>query len=53
MKFGGCNSLDALIVNRYYVGLTKSFGDPLMKLAADVNNDTKINTIDALLINKI
>ena len=52
MKWAGCNPVDALMVNRYYVGLIKSFGDALMKLAADVNNDGKINPIDALTINR-
>jgi hypothetical protein len=51
MKWGGCNPVDALTVNRYYVGLIKTFGDELRKTAADINNDGKINPSDALTIN--
>ena len=43
--------LDALLVNRYYIKAYK-FLDNLKKLAADVNNDGKINPIDALMINR-
>jgi hypothetical protein len=51
MKWGGCNPVDALTVNRYYVGLIKTFGDAIRKAIADVNNDGKINPSDALTIN--
>ena len=50
--WGGGNPLDALLVNRYYIGAIKSFSDELKKTAADVNNDGKINPLDALLINR-
>ena len=50
--WGGGTPLDALIVNRYYIGAIKKFGDALKKLAADVNKDGKINPTDALLINR-
>lgn len=50
MKWAGSNSSDALAINRYFVGLIKSFGDALMKKAADVDNNGKINSSDALMI---
>jgi hypothetical protein len=51
MKWGGCNPVDALTVNRYYVGLIKTFGNAIRKTIADVNIDGKINPSDALTIN--
>jgi ligand-binding sensor domain-containing protein len=54
MKWGGCNPVDALTENRYFVGLIKTFGgnNELRKIAADVNNDGNINPQDALMILK-
>ena len=49
--WGGGNPLDALIVNRTYIG-TYLFTDQLKAKAADVSNDKKINPTDALLINR-
>lgn len=49
--WGGVDPTDALIVDRYYIG-SYSFKDNLLKLASDVNNDTKINPADALIINR-
>ena len=49
--WGGANPLDGLILSRDYIG-TYTFTDPLKVNAADVNNDSKINPTDALLINK-
>ncbi len=50
-KWGGCNPADALLVNRNYIGV-KLITDPMKKLAADVNNDLKIDPKDALIINR-
>jgi hypothetical protein len=52
LVWGGCNPVDALAVNRYFVRLIKSFALPIMKTAADVNNDTKVNPLDAQAINR-
>jgi hypothetical protein len=52
MKWGGSNPVDALTVNKYYVGLIMTFGDELRKTAADVKNDGNVNPIDALMINR-
>ena len=52
MKWGGCSPADALQVNRYFVGLTKTIGDALRAKAADVNNIGKVTPPDALSINK-
>ena len=52
LAWGGCTSADALLVTRYFVGLIKSLGNPLINKAADVNNDGKITSSDALLITK-
>jgi hypothetical protein len=54
MKCGGSNPVDALTVNRFYVGMIKTFGgnNTLRNTAADVNNDGYINPIDALAINR-
>lgn len=49
--WGGVEPTDALLVNRYYIGVYK-FKDGLKKRAADVNVDGKINPLDALLINR-
>jgi hypothetical protein len=49
--WGGADPLDALIINRTYVG-SYTISDPLKQKAADVNNDTKINPADALSINR-
>jgi uncharacterized protein (TIGR02145 family) len=50
-KWGGVNPTDALFTLRYFVKLS-TFKDALKKKAADVNIDNKINTVDALLINR-
>ena len=50
--WNGGTPLDALIINRYYIGSTASFGDDLKKRAADVNADKHINPTDALTINR-
>ena len=47
--WGGVNTTDALLVNRYYIGIY-NFKDLLTKKAADVNIDNNINTLDALFI---
>jgi hypothetical protein len=54
MKWGGCNPVDALTVNKYYVGIIKAFGrdNVLRKSAANVNKDAYINPLDALMINR-
>jgi hypothetical protein len=49
--WGGVNPIDALIINRNYIGLYK-FTDPLLQTAADVNGDIKINPVDALMVNR-
>lgn len=49
--WGGVNPLDALLINRTYIGLNK-FNDELYSLAADVNIDSKINPVDALMVNR-
>jgi len=49
--FKGSDPLDALIINRYYLG-KYSFTNSLRQKAADVNSDNKINLIDALMINR-
>ena len=51
MAWGGGNPLDALFINRYYIG-TYNFTDALKMLAADVDNNGKINPLDALTINR-
>jgi hypothetical protein len=51
INWGGANPLDALYVNRNYIG-TYNFGDALKKKAADVNLDNKVNPVDALSINR-
>jgi hypothetical protein len=54
MRRGGVNPVDALTVNKYYVGMITSFGgdNALRKITANVNNDTYINPLDALMINR-
>jgi len=53
IKWGGVNPVDALLVNKHYVGLPMPYiWDALETLAGDVNNDKAINPVDALLINK-
>ena len=49
--WGGVNPVDALIVNRTYIGMYNLI-DPLKRLSADVNDDKKINPTDALMINR-
>jgi hypothetical protein len=49
--WSGCNPLDALIVNRKFIG-AYTITDPLKLIAADVNNDGKITPLDALIINR-
>jgi uncharacterized protein (TIGR02145 family) len=51
IKWGGATPLDALYVNRCFIG-TYTFTDNLKKKAADVNNDGSINPVDALAINR-
>jgi hypothetical protein len=46
--WGGVNSTDALLVARFFVGLTQL--DSLSQLAADVDNNGVANAADALLI---
>ena len=55
MKWCGSNPIDALTVNRYFIGLLKTFGgdNALRETAADLNKDGNINPSDALLINRI
>ena len=50
--WGGGNPLDALKINRYFIGSIKTFGDALKNTAADVNDDGEINPLDALLVNR-
>ncbi len=50
-NWSGSNPVDALLVNRNYIG-RYPITDPLKKLAADVNNDGKISPTDALNINR-
>ncbi|MBP7497402.1 MAG: hypothetical protein KA792_07045 [Bacteroidales bacterium] len=50
-KWGGVNPIDALAINRYFIGLYK-FVFSLRKQAADVNADLKVNPLDALIINR-
>jgi hypothetical protein len=54
MKWGGVNPLDAMAINKYYLGIIKTFGgdNALRKRAADVNNDNKITPLDAMMINR-
>jgi hypothetical protein len=47
-NWGGVNATDALIVSRFFAGLTTL--DTLQRKAADVNNSSTINNTDALLI---
>lgn len=49
-QWKGGNSLDALIICKYFVNLATLQGMPL--LAADVNDDQSINIPDALLVAK-
>ncbi|MBP7496960.1 MAG: immunoglobulin domain-containing protein [Bacteroidales bacterium] len=49
--FKGSNPIDALIINRYFIG-KYNFTNALRKKAADVSFDNKINPIDALMINR-
>ncbi len=49
--WGGATPVDALYLNRTYIGLY-SFKDDLKKQAADVSFDNKISPVDALLINR-
>ncbi|MBP7496647.1 MAG: immunoglobulin domain-containing protein [Bacteroidales bacterium] len=51
MKWGGSNPIDALLINRKFLGMY-SFIDKLCEKAADVNNDKTANPIDALFINR-
>ncbi|MBP7496498.1 MAG: immunoglobulin domain-containing protein [Bacteroidales bacterium] len=45
----GLDPIDALIINRYYLGAYK-FSSPLRLKAANVSNDAIVNPIDALMI---
>lgn len=47
-NWGGVNSSDALMTVRYFASLESL--DDIQKMAADVNDDGKINSTDALLI---
>jgi hypothetical protein len=51
IKWGGGTPIDALYINRYYIGLY-TIGDNLKKKAADVSGDGKINPADALAVNR-
>jgi hypothetical protein len=51
ISWGGSDPLDALLVNKYFIGLF-SFQNFLRQLASDVSFDSKVNPIDALMINK-
>ena len=51
MAWGGSNPLDALLINRNYIG-TYTFSDALKGKAADVDINGKINPLDALSINR-
>jgi hypothetical protein len=48
---GGINPQDALLTNRYYIGLSQ-FKDSFFMSSADVNNDGKILSTDAFAINR-
>jgi len=48
--WGGSNSTDALLVQRYFSGLNPLSGLKLM--AGDANNNTVVNSTDALLIKR-
>lgn len=48
--WGGVNSTDALLVNRYFTSLVNL--TPLRQVAADVNLNQAINSADALLISR-
>lgn len=48
--FGGVNSTDALVAQRYFVGL--DFLSGLKLKAADVNNSSSVNSSDALIIRR-
>ena len=50
-SWGVATPVDALLVNRYYIGAYK-ISDPMKLLAADVNNDKKINPLDAIADNR-
>jgi hypothetical protein len=50
-SWGGVDPVDALMVNRYFIGLY-SFTSPMRARAADVSGDKKVNPLDALLINR-
>lgn len=50
-KWGGSNSTDALLINRFFVKLY-TFSDLLKKQAGDVNSDKNINPTDGLYISK-
>lgn len=47
---GKVNVLDAIIINRYTISLSKITGTCLV--AADVNRDGKVNVLDAIIINR-
>ncbi|MBP7497607.1 MAG: immunoglobulin domain-containing protein [Bacteroidales bacterium] len=51
MKWSGCNPVDALYINRHFLGLYK-IPAGLLQSAADVKKDNKINPLDALFINR-
>jgi hypothetical protein len=48
--WGGVNSTDALLVNRFFTSLVSL--SPLRQVAADVNSNQAINSADALLISR-
>ena len=50
-SFGGVDPVDALLVNRKFIG-SYTFVDELKQMAADVTGDGKINPTDALTINR-
>jgi hypothetical protein len=50
LPFGGVNSVDALLIMKYFVGLEQLSG--LRLQAANLNQDGSVNSIDALLAMK-
>lgn len=50
-SWGGNDPIDALFITKNYIGLVP-IKDLWKKAAADVNNDNKINPLDALMINR-
>jgi hypothetical protein len=49
LSWGGANPIDALLINKHYIGSVK-ITEPLRLRAADVTGDGKINPSDALAV---